>query len=313
MSTRALALRDIGRTIGVVRQRHPISGQESIFQPTNRVRATIRAKDSAGQKRDLSDIRRRREEVIAELDAKHGIGQRLRDMDERTVKYARPQPGQKYWGLTIFRCTYGDDEAWAQLLELIKEDVRESTEYYGAPDLMQSFSLKVFHDPDVFERAGKAVLRDKFLPWRSGPAMEQESDGGPILIEDNLGEIYGRGPRYSYFVQIDAESLYSIIDRETKTPLEWASLRGHVNLIDAQWKLPDPAYCAAVREIDPEVEDPFDEDEEPLEGCKLFDVGWMKTHYSVFDVGAQQYLDGEGWRINYVRPPGIVQNFDGHR
>lgn len=60
--------------------------------------------------------------------------------------------------------------------------------------------------------------------------------------------------------------------------------------------------------MDPAVDDPLDEDEEPIEGCKMFDVGWMKMHYSVFGVGAPTYLTADSWDINYVRPPGVVQN-----
>lgn len=267
---------------------------------------------SAGQKRDVSDIRRRREEAIAELDAKHGIGRKLREMDEDTVKAARPPQGHRYWGLTIFRCTYKDDEAWSQFIKLIRQNVKNSAERHGASDLIESFYPKVFEDPAVFEGASTTLLRQKFLAWRSGSASEEKTDGvdgHPIVLEDNIGRFHGTRPRYRFLVQVDEDSLNSIIDRETKTPRDYSKGRGHVNLIYADWELPDPKESVEEQDVDSEVEDPLDEDEEPIEGCKLFDVGWMKTHITVFGVAAQPYLDDEGWRINYVRPPGVVENF----
>lgn len=82
---------------------------------------------------------------------------------ERAVLAARPPKGHKYWELTIFRCTYKDDEAWSQLIKLIREDVQDSAESYGVPHLMESFNLKVFEDRSAFEGASTALLRARFL------------------------------------------------------------------------------------------------------------------------------------------------------
>lgn len=234
-------------------------------------------------------------------------------MDEHLIRAARPPKGHKYWGFTIFRCTYGDDEAWLQLLKLIREAVQESAEYYGAPDLIHSFRLTVFEDPSVFVEASTALLRKRFREWRSGRAIEEETDGTdgyPIVMEDVDG-IHGTRSRYQFCVQVDEQSLYSSIDRDTKAPTEAkiasnSLIQGHVNLINAEWELPDRQLWAEEREMDPRVEDPLEEDEEPIEGLKLYDAGWMKTSLWVFDVSAQTYLSDEKWRIHYVRPPGMV-------
>ena len=313
MYSKGLVLRDVGRTSARLHLQSLFPWQASVPRPTSHAKATIRTMELAGQEREISDPRRKREEIIAAVDdSRPGAGSMLREEDENTVKVARPPKGHKYWGLTIFRCTYKDDEAWSQLMKLIREHVYESTEYYGAPDLMESLNLKVFEDPSVLEGASTTLVRKKFLEWRSGPAVEQEivgTDGYPLLIPNGSGRTHGTKPRYQFFVQVDEESLYSNISRETKAPLEYAVIRGHVNLIRAEWELPDPKERAKLLQMDAEAEDPLDEDEEPLEGCKIYDVGWMKANITVFDVGAQSYLNDTLWDVNYVRPPGIVQTF----
>lgn len=184
---------------------------------------------------------------------------------------------------------------------------------------MDAFNLKVFEDTSVLEGASKIELRKMFINWRSEVAVEEERidepGASPILIPDGRGGTRGTKQRYNYFVQIDEESLYSIIDRETKTHTrDYGLVLGHVNVISADWELPDPQYYAEIRAADndedpSDYEDPVDEGEEPLEGCRLYDVGWMKTNISVSHVGTQQILTESVWDHNYVRPPGIADYF----
>lgn len=84
-------------------------------------------------------------------------------MRQYIVKCARPPVGHRYWGLTVFRCTYREDEAWSRLIQYMEDYVRKSTNCYGAPELMDSFDLKVHHEPSVLEGASKAFFRQKFL------------------------------------------------------------------------------------------------------------------------------------------------------
>lgn len=77
-------------------------------------------------------------------------------------------------------------------------------------------------------------------------------------------------------MHIDEASLYSIIDKETKTPREFAS-GGHINPIKAHWELPsDPEDLDAIDEA-LDTNDPLDEAEEELDGCKMRDVGWINV------------------------------------
>lgn len=132
---------------------------------------------------------------------------------------------------------------------------------------------------------------------------------------------------------MDEECLYSVIDRETKRLKEYAATQGYVNMIQAEWRYPDPEVMAEMLGTEVGEGDPYDEGEEPLEGCRLYDVGWARVNVGAMIVDAHPYLHGDlctffrgcdilyslviianvGFRVagdnNYVRPLGIIENF----
>jgi hypothetical protein len=73
---------------------------------------------------------------------------------------------------------------------------------------------------------------------------------------------------------------------------------GYVNLISKEWEPYDPVEYEDENEI---VEEP---PEEPIEGCTLHDVGWMKVLYDRVMVSKYNYLrNGMAWEYEYRRPP----------
>lgn len=53
----------------------------------------------------------------------------------------------------------------------------------------------------------------------------------------------------------------------------------------------------------PETDDPTDEGEELVEGCRLYNIGWMKMGFRSICVPAYAYLDNQGlWMTAYKRP-----------
>ena len=45
--------------------------------------------------------------------------------------YHSYKTGHQKWGFAIFRCTYGDDEAWLSFVQILKDAAHASLEFYG--------------------------------------------------------------------------------------------------------------------------------------------------------------------------------------
>ena len=75
--------------------------------------------------------------------------------------------------------------------------------------MLEKFSLTVFEDRDLFDGASINVIRQHFLQWSATAyRTEQQPDQGsltPIRVS------IGRSSRYLYAIQVDAESLNSIV------------------------------------------------------------------------------------------------------
>lgn len=95
--------------------------------------------------------------------------------------------------------------------------------------------------------------------------------------------------RYSCCIQVDAASLDSII-RGPQPPARDIRKKAWVNVIDIQSKLPN-TECE-------------DEGEVEIDGCTLYDVGWMKVGVGSLARWAYAVLDRVGWReaISDYRP-----------
>ena len=221
-----------------------------------------------------------------------------------TIANARPPQGHKYWGLTIFRCTYGDDVAWQLLLDYTESKVHKTLERYDAEDLKQSLRLTVHSDPLMLESASKDLVRERFREWRASERAKQETAGLDWQPEGIAPK--DRTPRYEYCLQVDQQSLESIIDPGRREVREKADIEGYLNLVDADWGISDNAKRAAELYIEnPEEDDPLDEGEEAINGCKLHDVGWMKVAVSGLMPGGYAKLRMGSWEENYTRPPAI--------
>lgn len=119
--------------------------------------------------------------------------------------------------------------------------------------------------------------------------------------------------RYNYCIQIDEESMRSLLSPEEDRP--W------VKIIKADWKprekeppqfVPGPGWVMETRGKFKDVEyDKFfteEDDEEfpPIEGCTDQDVGWMKMWSLGLMPGIYANLiNPDIWEIVYTRPAGI--------
>lgn len=85
------------------------------------------------------------------------------------------EDGHRVWGFVIYRCTYGDDDAWETCLERIHTTVRRHMGFYNALDMLDDFKLTVFDDARESDRAGAHRLREHFNGWRKHAVHEEQA------------------------------------------------------------------------------------------------------------------------------------------
>ncbi|KAF7163908.1 hypothetical protein CNMCM6106_000680 [Aspergillus hiratsukae] len=159
-------------------------------------------------------------------------------------------------------------------------------EFYCGLDMLERLTLTVFDDQSTFDGATTSFVREHFKKW-AATAPQEEQGTGP-----------GNAQRYRYCIQVTDESLDSIIQKAPPPEEEIINREGFVNIIDASWE-PYSQWDGGER---------IEDDEEPLEGCTLLDVGWMRVRYDGVMTGSYYYLRNQGaWDHEYRRPPEIVE------
>jgi hypothetical protein len=218
---------------------------------------------------------------------------RLITMSRRTPQYSAcfnsadniesylQEDGHRTWGFVIYRCTYESDDDWGRFMERLRDTVRSALETYNGLDMMDSLSITVFEDRPILDGASTSVIREHFKQW-AVTASRQEQGTGPALSQ-----------RYRYCVQVDAVALKSVI-YDALWPLRRYTISdGLVNLIWRDWE--------------PYTPDPREAVEEPIEGCTLNLVGWMRVAYQDVMVDMYYYLrDWNAWHGEYRRPPEVA-------
>ncbi|RHZ45543.1 uncharacterized protein CDV56_102885 [Aspergillus thermomutatus] len=205
------------------------------------------------------------------------------------IRHALQEDGHRIWGLVIYRCTYKSDADWDEFMRRLHWRIRDVLEFYQGLDLMDSLGLTVLEDRSLFDGATTSTVRNHFRQWAE-TAVE---------AEQGVGACQRRSQRYRYCIQVDEEALDSVVH---KVPAPWEEICcnnvGYVNFIDKEWEPYGPVYYED--EYDRLVEDP----EEPIEGCTLHNVGWMKVHYDTVMVCKYNYMRDElAWDWEYRRPP----------
>ncbi|THX30884.1 hypothetical protein D6D12_03245 [Aureobasidium pullulans] len=213
----------------------------------------------------------------------------------KRLAYVHNRYGVQKWGFVVYRCTYDDDEAWAQLMEHIKTRTIDSIKSDGIETGMI----------DRLDLPFVADLRNGFLKTPNSRASDSD--------EDLLDSLLAMTPRYNFCIHVDARSLESIVRRDPPILASPAmitgdrSKEGYVNLIRADsgwsWDEYDPATFDRESEGYELDEDSLDENEVEVEGCKLHDVGWMKISPDGMMPTFYGYAIGSSyWDVAYVRP-----------
>jgi hypothetical protein len=201
------------------------------------------------------------------------------------------------WGFVIYRCTYSDDDGWRQFIESLNTEIHGELKFYSGLDMMDSLRVTVFEDKSKFDRASDSVIREYFKKWAAiAPEEEQGPDAGRTLREKGgEGTAAGRSQRYRYSnppsarvppnvsrycIQVDEESLESILDDDPKS----ARKEGWVNLI---WT---------------GIPDFLSQSRDPVK-----DMPWMRVSYQDVMVGFYDRLRGwTDWYTEYRSPPEVA-------
>lgn len=231
--------------------------------------------------------------------------------------------GLTKWGWVIYRCTYGDDDAWARFLERFNNHLAQvlREDYQMEPEFFASYECNVQEDPSGLDGATKDEVRRRFRQLRESLVADEI----PTNLEDFKKQAAMReNPRFNYCIHVDTEALEQCLQ-----PLTYVegTIPGHVNLVraDKDWRMPDfdrfdwdkhesekqkqesgdGQDDVEAREDDDE--DDYDEGEPEIEGSRLFDVGWMKVKVEtllpeMYETLIRAFL----WDRFYCRPPEVL-------
>jgi hypothetical protein len=193
--------------------------------------------------------------------------------------------GHRTWGFVFYRCTYESDSDWDAFLKRMRFEVKYSLSLDEGVDMMDSLGFTVLEDPE-FDKASVSTIRQHFREW-STTAPQHEQGTGP-----------GSSPRYQFCTMVDKESLDSVVHKAPPPERPDYERQYFVNLIDKSWEPYDP--------MDEEGE-LLEDEQEPLEGCTLEQVGWMKVRFQAVMVCVYCRLtDWDTWDILYRRPTTVA-------
>src|SRR5271170_1181716 len=99
------------------------------------------------------------------------------------------------WGWVIYRCTYGDNEAWTLFKKIINQHSREIIADGDTPEAGDSLEWTFVEDRGTLDGASREQLRARFKAW-AGEAIRTEQ---PQAENDQTFGI----PRYNFFIQVD--------------------------------------------------------------------------------------------------------------
>ncbi|RYC65033.1 hypothetical protein CHU98_g1148 [Xylaria longipes] len=205
--------------------------------------------------------------------------------------------GFETWGFLIYRCTYGDDEAWDRYMALFKQDVHDDLVYNGREWLMEPYAQwTVIEDKETLNGASKQQVREHFVQWRDQHSVSYElSEAARVARQlfPTPNDANTRLPRFTYCLYVDQkclDTLKAYLDAKANgAPLLHSLV---VVIVDADYS---PAgYTHPYRRY-PDIE-----------GCTEEYVGWeyalARYVASLYDVLHSERLDLGG---SYRRPPGI--------
>jgi hypothetical protein len=117
------------------------------------------------------------------------------------------------WGWVIYRTTYADEEAWRSFKDIINERSRKAIAESEVPELVDSLEWTFVEDPTL-DGSSAAQLRARFRAWAVESAGPENTHAGA-----DIGHLF-ETPRYSYFIEADAEALRTVVGSDPRDRLD---------------------------------------------------------------------------------------------
>ncbi|RHZ53921.1 uncharacterized protein CDV56_106255 [Aspergillus thermomutatus] len=207
--------------------------------------------------------------------------------------YGWPSKG----GLYVFEACIAIELDFLQLdrfnTTLRSQDPAEEDAHCANMHLLKSFAPTVLENQLLFDGASTSVVRGHFKQWVV-TACQQEEGIPPKRLE------YAQSGRYRFCLMVNEEALQSVLNAP---PVERVNGTDFVILVNGMWvpEMMDEAEIALYDDC-PSLSDDYD----PVEGCTLHDVGWMKVFYDGAEIdGWADLCDVQDWQLHYYRPPDI--------
>ncbi|RAH48673.1 uncharacterized protein BO95DRAFT_460927 [Aspergillus brunneoviolaceus CBS 621.78] len=152
--------------------------------------------------------------------------------------------------------------------------------------VLDTFRPTALQDPS-FDGASAAHLREHFEKWAAAAARDEH---GMILEDARIRTT----SRYRFIIEVHQEAVESVLSAPDPTdPESSLNKTGVVPLVNSEW--------------DPEEQDSEDDTHyPPIEGCTLFNVGWLNLLYEDAELNAFSELNNFHWDDYYKRPPEII-------
>lgn len=129
----------------------------------------------------------------------------------KNIHEALHEDKQGKWGWVIYRTTYKDDAAWERFRDWVNISAREALKEEGASPLVLGALECLFVSDPALDGASRKQLRERFLRWRQA-AIRVENPQRALPKEwDEIPS------RYVYFVQVDEESLDSVVQASAQS------------------------------------------------------------------------------------------------
>ena len=95
------------------------------------------------------------------------------------------------WGFVLVRCTYLNEERWLSFLSVLRDQQETS--------LPDTWHWTAIEDKDNLNGAAMSRASDAFQAWTGSTGSEERPR-------------HGGSPRYNYFIYINEESIYGVLD-----------------------------------------------------------------------------------------------------
>ena len=164
-------------------------------------------------------------------------------------------------------------------MERLRYRIRRYLDRLNGRDIMDRLNIVVFDDKSIFDGASTSTVREHFKNWVD-TASQQEQGTGPANSQ-----------RYRFCIQVNSEALEGVIHDASAPPLPDATGKGFV--------------IEALYGSGPVPED----DEPPIEGCTLHNVGWMRIPYQYAMTIYCMMREQDVWYREYRRPPEVVLSY----